>query len=695
MEEHYASSEMSNNSADILLISTNEVKIFEGILVEFGECLEKFCKIFVRSEVVDYSQMSREELIRANQELHSHLARLQGSFNTDYKIRDNPIVQNSQNEKWTELYCCLAPDLTLTFLNEAFVEFFNIKREGFIGKNLMPMMKEEYRDRVSNIIQGLNPANPVVSFEYTQTYAGSEIRWLSWQVRALFDENDYLIEYHAVCQDITESKEAWEQLRHRLTIENALTRISRVLVGCEKVDFNEILKTIGEALEVKRVFIFELGENRRKAHMSWGWSDIHTSLDFEGFTNLDTELFSWVIRQLDQNHSIIFFDRDNLPDEAQSERTVLEQQGVYAAVLVPVLGHKNELLACMGLDDTEKSRQWKSEDIKCLKLLAEMLASYWERQRMERAWRTAEAQFRALADTAPAVIFVYSLANRDTPLRYLNNSYPEISGYSREELLYKSWWNIIHPDYREIAKARAWSRMQGEMDPVRYEMPMLNQSGKIFWVDMAVNTIEWEGEKAVLGVIYDISDRKLMEEELRQARDELENRIVERTSELVAVNEKLRREIIDRQKVERELIRSEANFRSLAETSPALICVVSQNHRFLYTNATSSTKTGYSREQLAVINVLDCLRSDYRELVSKNNLDRHKGAKIASYEVIIHSRSGEEICGYIYADIIDYEGKQATLAMIVDITERKKNGRGSAASQQIGIIRHIGRGYCP
>ena len=209
--------------------------------MEFGECLEKFCKIFLRSEVVDYSQMSREELIRANQELHSRLARLQGGANTDYIINDSPICQTSPNKDWSELFCCLAPDFTLTFLNEAFVKFFNIKREGFVGKNLLPMLKEEYRHKVSAIIKGLNPDNPVVSFEFTQTYAGSEIRWLSWQVTALFDEYNSLIEYQAVCQDITESKEAWKQLRHRLSIEHALNQISGELVGCEKVDFNEIL----------------------------------------------------------------------------------------------------------------------------------------------------------------------------------------------------------------------------------------------------------------------------------------------------------------------------------------------------------------------------------------------------------------------------------------------------------------------
>jgi len=199
----------------------------------------------------------------------------------------------------------------------------------------------------------------------------------------------------------------------------------------------------------------------------------------------------------------------------------------------------------------------------------------------------------------------------------------------------------------------------------------LNKNGEIFWVDMVTRIIEWEGEKAVLGIIYDISDRKLMEAELRRAHDELENRVVQRTSELVAANEKLRREIIDRQQAEQELMRSEANFRRLAETAPALISVV-YNDRFLYTNATCATKTGYSQEQLAAMDVCSLFHPDYREMVKNNNLNRHNGVMIPSYEVIIIGRNGQEICGYLYADIIEYEGYRATLVMIVDITERKK-----------------------
>jgi PAS domain S-box-containing protein len=56
----------------------------------------------------------------------------------------------------------------------------------------------------------------------------------------------------------------------------------------------------------------------------------------------------------------------------------------------------------------------------------------------------------------------------------------------------------------------------------------------------------------------DITERKLAEEALRRAHEELEQRVVERTSQLSAINEELLKEITEREHAEEELRRSEA-----------------------------------------------------------------------------------------------------------------------------------------
>ncbi len=120
-------------------------------------------------------------------------------------------------------------------------------------------------------------------------------------------------------------------------------------------------------------------------------------------------------------------------------------------------------------------------------------------------------------------------------------------------------------------KARGLARLQGVNVPDRYELKFLGKNGDEIYGDLALNTIEWDGKPAVMGVICDITERKQMEAELRLAHDELETRVIERTAELLSVNKKLRQEILERQQIEQELLLSESRYRAIIENQAELV----------------------------------------------------------------------------------------------------------------------------
>ena len=55
---------------------------------------------------------------------------------------------------------------------------------------------------------------------------------------------------------------------------------------------------------------------------------------------------------------------------------------------------------------------------------------------------------------------------------------------------------------------------------------------------------------------------------MRKAHDELEQRVEERTAELVLINENLQQEIVDRQHAEAEIVKSKAMFKAVIESLP-------------------------------------------------------------------------------------------------------------------------------
>lgn len=144
-----------------------------------------------------------------------------------------------------------------------------------------------------------------------------------------------------------------------------------------------------------------------------------------------------------------------------------------------------------------------------------MIEDVTERKRAEAALQNSEARFRVVAETAACAFLVY----QGNQFRYVNPATEIITEYSREELLTMPFWELAHPEFRDIVRYRGLARQQGEAVPARYEIKLLTKSGKERWVDFTAGVIEFEGRPAGMATAYDITDRKHAEAQLRLAAD--------------------------------------------------------------------------------------------------------------------------------------------------------------------------------
>ncbi|MEW5745315.1 MAG: EAL domain-containing protein [Nitrospirota bacterium] len=92
--------------------------------------------------------------------------------------------------------------------------------------------------------------------------------------------------------------------------------------------------------------------------------------------------------------------------------------------------------------------------------------------------------------------------------------------------------------------------------------------------------------------------RKRAEDELDRYRSRLERMVAERTAELRITNARLQQEVYERRLIEKDLRRSEEDFRRMFDQSPIGVSVVAMDYRILRTNRELCRISGYSCEEM-------------------------------------------------------------------------------------------------
>ncbi len=133
---------------------------------------------------------------RASQSKLEHLARLYES-----------VVEDQ-----TELICRWKPDGTLTFVNGAYARYLGKSPEELVGVNFLIYLPEEGRGVIHQVVSQLTPEKPFHTYTHRVFAPDGSVRWMEWTDRALFDSEGNLVELQSVGRDITEQKQAQDQI---------------------------------------------------------------------------------------------------------------------------------------------------------------------------------------------------------------------------------------------------------------------------------------------------------------------------------------------------------------------------------------------------------------------------------------------------------------------------------------------------
>jgi PAS domain S-box-containing protein len=147
-----------------------------------------------------------------------------------------------------------------------------------------------------------------------------------------------------------------------------------------------------------------------------------------------------------------------------------------------------------------------------------------ERKKIEQELKESEEEFRMLFNAANDAIFIVDL---ECNIIECNKTSNERLGYTRDELLNMTPMDLDTPEYAESVLDRIEIvRQKGESF---YEVEHLRKDGKILPVEINSKLINFQGKTAILSIVRDITERKKIEQELKEYEYKLSERVKELT----------------------------------------------------------------------------------------------------------------------------------------------------------------------
>ncbi len=319
-----------------------------------------------------------------------------------------------------------------------------------------------------------------------------------------------------------------EWLKDRLALEEAVSRISRILLASDTTDMKEVLLIIGEASSANRTSIIEYAEESEKINSTHEW--ICPEYSKRGDIRKQTTQFhQWIYRKLQSHEIIMIPDINVLPAEALMEKGIEEETQFRSLLVIPIISNKRILRGAITFENFLSPREWLGEEVQTFRVISEMISAHWNRGNNIKALEKSEKKYRDLyRETKRAEEVYLSLINSSADAiviadlkgitKYVSPSFESLFGWSLNEIIGKEI-PFIPEHEKRIHKALMKEVVDKGKTCQCFETERYTRDGQSLNVSLSVSRFS-DHDRTPAGILYvlrDISEKKKLETQLLQA----------------------------------------------------------------------------------------------------------------------------------------------------------------------------------
>ncbi len=359
------------------------------------------------------------------------------------------------------------------------------------------------RDASTEFVQGRDGAH-----EFRWIRKDRQIVWVRAHTIIVRGEDGNPIGVRGVVTDITERKRGEEMQARRET--HALFRADvSAALAVGRAPLRATLESCTEAM-VK--------------HLSAAFARIWT-LDRDGKI-LELQASAGIYTHIDGGHARVPVGQFKIGEIAQeraphitnevqndprvSDKEWAREQGMVAFAGYPLMV-EDRLLGVMAMFARDPL---PDDTLDALQSVADVISQGIERRRAERDLRESEERYRDLVENAHDIIYSHDLEGNYTSM---NEAGAQITGYTVAEALALNQTQTVAPEFKNKVHEMIARKLAGVTDTA-FEMEIVAKDGHRIMVEANTKLVYHDGVPVgVQGIARDVTERKHLEEQLRQS----------------------------------------------------------------------------------------------------------------------------------------------------------------------------------